>query len=64
VIPRKLVLLCVTLDFIFDIDGKILFQEVIDNEMGMLMFSGHLNWQESRFFVDVGCKLQAKQRNY
>ena len=63
-IPRKLVLLCVTLDFIFDIDRKILFQEVIDNEMGMLMFCGHLNWQESRFFVDVGCKLQAEESHY
>jgi hypothetical protein len=46
-IPGILVVQCGTLDFILHVDGKILFQQIIDDEMRMLMFGGQLNRQQS-----------------
>mmetsp|Transcript_23970 Transcript_23970/g.50840 ORF Transcript_23970/g.50840 Transcript_23970/m.50840 type:complete len:231 (-) Transcript_23970:1438-2130(-) len=51
-VPREVVLLYFRLNLLFDFDGKVLLQEMMNNKVGVFVLGSNLDWQHSSLFIN------------
>ena len=61
-VPGEVVTLNLGCDLLFSVNGEILFQKVMHDEMRVFMFCSHLDWHHSSLFVNKIGKLKCLKK--